>query len=384
MSEWNRLVVCTLLVLFGISVSSSSFAQTVQRGPYLQMATPTGLAVRWRTDQSVDSVVRYGTTPGSLSQSAVGNTGTEHNVALSGLLPDTRYYYSIGTSAGALAGDTSYTFVTGPPTGIARATRIWVIGDSGEANRGARDVRDAYKDFTGARATDTWLMLGDNAYRDGTDAEYQAAVFDIYPEMLRQTPVWSTLGNHDGHSASSASQSGTYYDIFTLPRNGEAGGLASGTEAYYSFDRSNIHFVVLDSYDSDRSVNGTMLSWLENDLAATQQDWLIAFWHHPPYTRGSHNSDNEGPLIDMRENALPLLESYGVDLVLTGHSHSYERSYLIDQHYGRSSTFNSSMQVDAGSGREDDTGAYLKGAPGRSPAVQARLRAAHLTIPPCS
>ena len=194
MSERNHLVVCALLVLFGIGVASNSFAQTVQRGPYLQMATPTGLVVRWRTDQSADSVVRYGTTPGSLSQSAVGNTGTELNVALSGLLPDTRYYYSIGTSAGALAGDSSYTFVTGPPAGVARSTRIWVIGDSGEANRGARDVRDAYKDFTGARATDIWLMLGDNAYRDGTDAEYQAAVFDTYPEMLRQTPVWSTPG----------------------------------------------------------------------------------------------------------------------------------------------------------------------------------------------
>ena len=364
MGQRIRLGVCALLLFLGICIAASGLAQTVQRGPYLQMATPTGLVVRWRTDQSVDSVVRYGTTPGSLSQSAVGITGTEHVVELSGLQPDTRYYYSIGTSSGPLAGDNTYTFVTGPPTGVARATRIWVVGDSGEANSAARAVRDAYLNFTGARATDMWLMLGDNAYDDGTDTEYQAAVFDTYPELLRQAPVWPTLGNHDGHSASSASQSGPYYDIFTLPKNAEAGGLASGTEAYYSFDRSNIHFIVLDSYDSNRSANGTMLSWLENDLATSQQDWLIAFWHHPPYTKGSHDSDNETNLIDMRENALPLLESYGVDLMLSGHSHSYERSFLIDQHYGSSSTFNASMQVDSGSGREDDTGAYLKNAPG--------------------
>ncbi len=320
--------------------------------------------MRWRTDQSVDGVVRYGTAPDSLGQTAVGNTGTEHEVGLSGLQPDTRYYYSIGSSSGPLAGDSTYSFVTGPPTGVARATRIWVVGDSGKANGDARAVRDAYKNFTGETATDMWLMLGDNAYDDGTDSEYQAAVFDTYPEILRQASVWPTLGNHDGHSASSASQSGPYYDIFTLPKNAEAGGLASGTEAYYSFDRSNIHFIVLDSYDTNRSVNGSMLTWLENDLATSQQDWLIAFWHHPPYTKGSHNSDTDGSLIDMRENALPLLESYGVDLVLSGHSHSYERSFLIDQHYGSSSTFNSSMQVDSGSGREDDTGAYVKSAAG--------------------
>lgn len=103
-----------------------------------------------------------------------------------------------------------------------------------------------------------------------------------------------------------------------------------------------------------------MLSWLENDLAATTSDWLIAFWHHPPYTKGSHDSDSESNLVDMRENAVPILERYGVDLVLSGHSHSYERSYLIDGHYGSSGSFRQSMKVDGGNGREDGTGVYEK------------------------
>ncbi len=299
-----------------------------------------------------------------MTQSAIGASQSEHAVELTGLTPNTRYYYSIGTSAETLAGDNTFTFFTGPPTGMPRDTRIWVVGDSGRANSAARDVRDAYLDFTGTRGTDLWLMLGDNAYPDGTDAEYQAAVFETYPVILRQVPLWPTLGNHDGQSASSATQTGPYYEIFSLPKNAEAGGLASGTEAYYSFDYANIHFVVLDSDDSDRSASGTMLTWLENDLAANRQDWLIAYWHHPPYSKGSHDSDRESKLRDMRENALPLLESYGVDLVLAGHSHSYERSFLIDSHYGDSSSFDTSMQIDSGSGRENDTGAYVKGMPG--------------------
>ena len=62
----------------------------------------------------------------------------------------------------------------------------------------------------------------------------------------------------------------------------------------------------------------------------------------------------------MRKNYVPLLESYGVDLVLCGHSHSYERSYLIDGHYGDSSTFLSNMMKNSGSGREEETGPYVK------------------------
>ncbi|UUZ46598.1 DNRLRE domain-containing protein [Massilia sp. B-10] len=62
----------------------------------------------------------------------------------------------------------------------------------------------------------------------------------------------------------------------------------------------------------------------------------------------------------MRQNFLPILENYGVDLVLTGHSHSYERSRFIDGHYGLSSTYNSSFAINGGSGRVDGTGAYTK------------------------
>jgi len=145
-----------------------------------------------------------------------------------------------------------------------------------------------------------------------------------------------------------------------LPREAQAGGTASGTEAYYSFNYGNMHFVCLDSYDSDRDPSGDMLTWLQSDLAANTQPWLIAFWHHPPYTKGSHDSDNEGELIDMRENALPILESHGVDLVLTGHSHSYERSYYLNGHYGDSSTLVASMIVDNGDGQEDGDGAYTR------------------------
>ena len=259
------------------------------RGPYLQLATPSSGVIRWRTDAAGTSRVVFGAAPESLTQVVVDVVPkTEHAIEVSGLEPATRYYYGIGTDTDLLLpGDAARYFETPPPAGTRRPARIWVIGDSGTANANAAAVRDAYLAFTTGAAADLWLMLGDNAYPNGTDAQYQAAVFDLYPSVLANTWLWPAFGNHDANSASSLTQTGPYFDAFTLPIAGEAGGLASGTEAYYAFDHANIHFISLDSSDSDLSPGGAMLSWLEADLNATEQDWIIAFWHHPPIPRGA-------------------------------------------------------------------------------------------------
>ncbi len=305
----------------------------VTRGPYLQLGTPEGMTIRWRTDVPTDGRVLYGAAPGELTESRVAPAPTtEHEIALDGLLPNTRYYYAVGTTASILAGgDANHFFETHPLPGTAEPARIWVLGDSGTANSNAQSVRNAYYAFLGSDSTDLWLMLGDNAYPTGTDAQYQAAVFAMYPEMLRRAVLWPAIGNHDQPGGGSW----PYFDIFTLPDAAQAGGVVSGTEAYYSFDYANVHFVALDSQNSDRSPGGDMLTWLAADLSATTAHWIVAYWHHPPYSKGSHDSDEpffDFQLIEMRENALPILEDC-VDLVLGGHSHSYERSFLIDGFY---------------------------------------------------
>jgi len=340
----------------------------VVRAPYLQIGTSASVIVRWRTDLPTSSRVVYGADPGNLTQSVVDATlATEHIVTLEGLAAGTRYYYAVGTSEEILVGgDPTQFFWTAPPEGTAKPVRIWALGDSGTANDDARAVRDAYYAFAGSRHTDLWLMLGDNAYPDGTDAEYQAAVFDVFPDMLRKSVLWPTIGNHDAHSANSGTQSGPYFEIFSLPAQAEAGGWASGTEAYYSFDYANIHFVVLDSEESNRLPIAPMLVWLQQDLANTTQEWIIAIWHQPPYSKGVHDSDTEFQQIEMREYVVPILDEYGVDLTLTGHSHSYERSWPIVGHYDVSSTFEPSMRVDPGDGREEGDGPYQKPA-GTSP-----------------
>ncbi|HET6409044.1 MAG TPA: metallophosphoesterase, partial [Chthoniobacteraceae bacterium] len=330
------------------------------RQPYLQIGTPTSVMVRWRTDVATDTVVRFGRSPSELTSTVTadqGNPKTEHEVTLTGLAPDTRYYYSVGSTSATFASGESQVFYTAPPAGSAHPTRIWVLGDAGTGTANQLAVRNAYYNLTQGAYTDVLLMLGDNVYETGTDNEYTTRHFGVYQDILRQTVSWPTIGNHD--TAGSTSPSGTipYYQSFSLPTAGQAGGVPSGTEDYYSFDHGDIHFICLDSMTENRSVNGPMATWLEQDLAATTQKWIIAYWHHPPYSKG-HDSDTDTVETQMRSNIVPILEEYGVDLVLSGHSHGYERSYLLDGHYGTSSTLNSSMIKDGSNGRGE--GGYNK------------------------
>ncbi len=365
MNQRARITLLAIL-LTAISVGTNAFAQRVERGPYLQVGTPNSVVIRWRTDAATDSRVRFGTALNNLNLSAESsNSTTEHEIKLEGLSAETKYFYSVGTSSQVLAGETDEHFViTSPQPGTPKPTRVWLLGDAGTKNNSQRAVRDAYYNFTGSRHTDLVLLLGDNAYNNGEDNEYQLALFEnMYEKMLAKSILWATRGNHDRgpKNGSNWSNGGDYYNIFTFPSNGEAGGMPSGTEAYYSFDYANIHFICLESTSGDlRADNSPQWIWLEEDLAANDKDWTIAFWHHPPYSKGSHNSDSESELGEMRERAVSRLEDAGVDAVFCGHSHSYERSYLLDGHYGKSGTLNSNMILNNGSGREDGSGAYKK------------------------
>lgn len=336
----------------------------VTRGPYLQNGSGNEVTVRWRTDVAHPSRVRFGFGPEELVGIADDPLPkTEHAVRLRDLIPGRRTYYAIGTTARQLAGGTVDDRVAGAAlANSVGPVRIWVQGDPGTGNSTATAVADSYLTWSGQQYPDIWLMLGDNAYNFGTDSEYQSKLFDMFPALLRAAVLWPTLGNHDGVNSFPSTESGPYFDAFDPPRAGEAGGVPSGREAYYSFDYGDVHVICLESQWSSRAANGPMLTWLQADLAANTRSWTIAFWHHPPYSKGSHDSDVETQLMEMRANALPILEAGGVDLVLTGHSHSYERSVFLDGHYSTSPSLTPAMVLDGGDGDPAGDGAYQKDA----------------------
>ncbi len=344
-----------LLSLFFLT-SSQLFGQVeIDRGPYLQQATTGGITIQWRTEQTTESIVWYGTAVGNLNQTAhTPGTAEDHSVELSGLNTNSTYFYAVGDSTGILSGNNSeFYFKTNPAIGSDTPFRAWVQGDAGTGQQEQRDTRDGFLTFLGEENIDLMLMLGDNAYSDGKQSEYQDALFsDMYENIMNKVVLWPTLGNHDSYSTNEDDRTGPYYDIFTLPKNGEAGGTPSGTEAYYSYDYANVHFVCLNSDDVDTSPTGEMAQWIHEDLGNTQQDWIIAYFHHPIYSGAHNNETDDGTReILMREQVLPLLEMYNIDLVLYGHTHNYQRSFLVKDHYGDSNTFDTlTMTVDDGSG----------------------------------
>ncbi len=342
-------------------VTSAGWAQTVTRPPYLQSATQTSVVVVWDTLTSSTAQVRYGTAPDQLTQQVQDtNASTHHEIQLTGLTAGTRYFYSAGTTTTVLrGGDAAHVFTTAPVVGSKVPLRAWVVGDSGTGGTAQRNVRDAMVAAVGESQPELFIHVGDMAYNSGTTLEFTLNFFGQYGAQLARMITWPAIGNHEGTSSDSASQTGPYYEAYVLPTAGQSGGVPSGTEAYYAFDWANVHFIVLDSHESPRTTAGAMLTWMQQDVAATNQDWIVALWHHPPYTKGTHDSDTESQLVQMRENALPILEAAGVDLVLAGHSHIYERSYLVDGAYDTPTTAGNHI-LDGQSGVPLMTGPYVK------------------------
>jgi len=372
----KHILFCLVSALLFLSLSSNAQEPsrphtTLLRGPYLQVATSNSIVVRWRTDVLTRGVVRYGTTPGQLDKNMADSILTsEHKIKLSGLEPRTKYYYSIGSWQDTLSATGNY-FVTLPVPGTEGFYRIAAIGDCGNNSVNQRNVRDQLLHYLGDNYLDAWILLGDNAYSSGRDAEFQSNFFNIYRDnLLPKYPLFPSPGNHDyndgdrfNEKTAQVTHDVAYYQNFSMPRDGEAGGVASNTQAFYSYDLGNIHFLSLDSYGKEDGqyriydTTGPQVQWIKKDLEANQnKGWIIAYWHHPPYTMGSHTSDKEMELVHIRENFIQILERYGVDLILCGHSHDYERSRLIKGHYGMEASFNTGQyQISPSSGFFDGT-----------------------------
>ncbi|PSL30425.1 metallophosphoesterase [Dyadobacter jiangsuensis] len=352
---------------------------TLLRGPYLQVATPTSIVIRWRTDKPSESVVKIGSSSQSLGQTFADNTPvTEHEVKVTGLQAETRYYYSIGSQSAVLqTGDHNY-FQTSAVAGKPGKYRFGLLGDCGTNSIIQDEVRARMMDYLGSNYMNAWLLLGDNAYSFGRDAEYQSNFFNRYKDnLLKMYPLFPSPGNHDYDNDNPARQDDhqvPYYDVFTMPTKGEAGGEPSGTEAFYSFDYGNVHFLSLDSYGREDNATrlydtlGRQVQWIKKDLAVNKnKDWVVAYWHHPPYSKGSRESDGDPEMTAIRQNFIRILERLGVDLIICGHSHVYERSRLMGGHYGYANTFDPAKHViDASSARydgSDNSCPYIKNSP---------------------
>jgi len=333
----------------------------ITRQPYQQIVTPNSITIRWDTQTSEVGTVHYGASVTSLtSTQSESSARTKHEITIVGLSPKQKYYYSVaGTTGGAF----DQYFVTAPPTGSAQSTRIWVVSDFGQSNSTSDDTRRLqtvgfWKAFNNNDVhADVLLSLGDQSEED-TEAQLQANYFNQLQDVLKCTPLFTIAGNHEDTDGEV-----NYKADFTLPTRAEAGGSPSGTEDYYSFNFANIHFVAL-TVENNVSISGAQKTWLQNDLANNKSDWLIAYMHRPMHSAGYHPTDGDATALAQKANWLPLLEGAGVDLILSGHNHVYERSYLLDNLTGNSASITSANKIDTALGRIGIDHAYQK-EPGR-------------------
>ena len=181
-----------------------------------------------------------------------------------------------------------YSFKTAPAVGAAGSYRVWALGDVGTGNGDQAAVRDAFLADYAVSAIDAVLLMGDSAYGYGTDDQYTAKLFAPFAGVFQAIApfpgsrhgvvvvalatvllmiAWfvkrgcgacvtvarcAVMGNHDWPNSVSLNESGPYYAAFDMPAHGEAGGVPSGSKAYYSFTYGNIHVIVLNSVDVDR------------------------------------------------------------------------------------------------------------------------------------
>ena len=307
---------------FETACGDGAMTEPIGRRPYLQRVTSSSAMLGWvaappseRIDvRRIDggSVIDAVGVPTSGSDRALGER--QMWATLPDLVPDTIYCYGL---AGAAPMSARTGFRTAPLATSTKPIRILAFGDSGGGGSDQIALRDQMLDFP----YDMIIHTGDVAYESGTLQEFQANVFDIYADIFKNIPFFPAAGNHEYNTKDAV----PFGEVFALP--GTTG------EKWYSYDWGFIHFVALDT-EADYA---TQAAWLDQDLADSKQPWKIVYLHRPPYSSGNHGSDTS-----LRRVLSPIVEKHGVQLVLAGHDHDYERmkpqggvSYVVTGGGGR-------------------------------------------------
>jgi predicted phosphodiesterase len=180
------------------------------------------------------------------------------------------------------------------------SVRFAVIGDSGTGSSAQYALAERLVEARQVFPFTFVLMMGDNVYGSDRARDFEKKFELPYKAILDAgVPFYATLGNHDDPSQ-------RLYTLFNMDGH-----------RYYTFRKGPSRFFVMDSTYMDRA----QLDWLERELAGSHSRWKIAYGHHPLYSSGGRH----GSEVDLRALVEPLFVKYGVDVVLAGHEHFYER-----------------------------------------------------------
>jgi len=306
-------VLCAVL----LSCASAGSAREV---PWVAGPTTNSVYVCLEDTGTANVTVDYGLTPSFGSQAFTENyQATDygynvHNVKLTSLQPNTRYYYRVTNPTTSLVTAT-YSFYTAPAPGT---NARWGFAADCRTDTTWHNTMAGLIDAQNPRMM---VYGGDLCY--GATWPYwnqQWFMAPYNPSLTNQitlnatTPWVNATGNHEGWNALS--------QAFTQGPGGDGNG-------YYSFDYGDTHITIVNNYASGGdSVGSAQYNWVANDLANTTRKWKVVAFHEPAYSYGSHGGN-----ADMQAMTNNLFEVYGVDVVLAGHNHFYEHVLLDGIHH---------------------------------------------------
>ncbi len=314
--------------------------------PYSMAPTTNSVKVLWQMSEeteATEAVVYYGTDSTNLNQQVTTNSGWNvadegyvHVVTLTGLQPNTRYYFTVGASATRRCPKISWT-KTAPEQGT--AYRIFSISD---IHGNARNNWSNMQDFICNLNCDISLMNGDFVSSKGNDRNWNNYYFTPGQKFLGQVPCMSSPGNHETGDPRGLRWS-SFYDYFhQFSHEGASEGdtIDPRGESYFHFVYGNADVIVLNlNFDesSPKFQKGCrQYVWLDSVLNACSRPWIIVCHHVGIYTSGYHGQWSEEP-----KRAAPLLEKYAAApynkhiISLSGDDHSFEHLYKDGVHYVR-------------------------------------------------
>ncbi|XZE55464.1 metallophosphoesterase [Planctomycetaceae bacterium SH139] len=281
--------------------------------PYLQYGTQTSMTVMWQTSRAGSTKVNWGETSDCREQTMLDGVRDLHEVTLTGLSPETQYFYSVETICedGSVVESEVLTF----STAVKRSTpfAFAVISDT----QGNPTVSLQLATMAWAQRPNFCLHAGDLVSTGKNPEHWTQHFFPGMKPLIERVPFYPVLGNHEQNAKN-------YFDYVALPN----------PEFYYHFQYGNAEFFMIDS---NRNVDpgSEQYKWLEEKLAASNANWKFVCHHHPPYSSDENDygdlwKSNKSTRGDLRVRQLSeLYDRYEVDIVWNGHIHSYERTWPV-------------------------------------------------------
>jgi uncharacterized protein (TIGR03437 family) len=294
------------------------------RYPYLQNVGSDRATILWATREPGLGSLAYSTAGGSaqmvravqrrLPESLTGLAFTyyQYQADLTGLRPGTEYSYRPLYEDRSLTSDENLRF----RTASGEPFTFLALGDSGTGSREQRALAQLMFRERPALV----LHVGDLTYPTGTFQALSARYLDVYQDLMKRVPFFATPGNHEYEADNGA----PYFSLHAPPTEGVP---VSDRGRYYSFDWGNVHFTSVDTnlpLVQAIQGSGSMLRWLEQDLANTRQPWRVVYFQHPAYPTSTHEFSPTNTLV--RRYVAPILERYNVPLVLAGDEHNYQQT----------------------------------------------------------